>query len=212
MKTCPRCGTHVMDDHRVCVKCGETFAEAEAGAPEAAVTEPVLRPRRESLRYLRELAPRRERVAEMMPHPVGWVLGIGLPVIVCLASLHAVFLPGAAKAGAKKKATEAAQKRTEFGRCLAQGRAATSSECGVLPETDTVQRFACQVSRNAMEYGRCVGSMAGRFGRCLSRCGQAARACSAGCAAAGVKGGADTVRCLMPCWREKIDDCARGCF
>jgi hypothetical protein len=201
-----------MDDHRVCVKCGETFTEPEAGAPDGAVTEPVARPVQRNLRYLRELAPRRERVAELLPHPVGWVLGIGIPVIACLAVLHAVFLGDTARAGVKKKSAEAAQKRSEFGRCVAQGRAATASECGVLPETDTVQRFACQVSRNAMEYGRCVGSMAGKFGRCLSRCGQAARSCSAGCAAAGVQGWSDTARCLMPCWREKVDECARGCF
>jgi hypothetical protein len=209
MKTCPSCGTHVLDDHRVCVRCGASVESPEP--PEPAVTPPPSDRVRDNLHYLRELVPRRERMNELLPHPTGWMLGIGVPVIVFLAMLHGLFVPGSMQPAKKKAPTKAAQ-QTEFKRCLAQARASTERECSTLGDSEPVRRFSCQVSRSAMEYGQCVGQVAGRVGRCLGRCGQSARACSASCSGPTGQAWSETARCLVPCWKGQLDDCVRTCF
>jgi hypothetical protein len=180
-------------------------------------TKPAFRERLAALKYLKEFKPNPDKVRALFPHPTGWILGIAIPVITCVAILHAVLLPDPASANGKKPAAtedEAAQK-SAFRFCLSEARTKTAGECDTIKgRAEGARRFACTLGYNTAGYTKCVGQAAGRFGRCLSRCGQNARICSTTCAAAG---GTDqtwthTARCLMPCWRSQLDTCVAACF
>ena len=216
MKECPTCGHRMKDHHQTCVKCG-----AEARPPEPAPADGARPdgPRRplEQARYLRELLPRRERVSELLPHPAGWVLGIGVSAVVVLAVVHALIFP--ASADATDRATPdlssaaAVAQQSQFQRCLHQARARTELQCaGITGTAQGVRRMTCTVARLSADYARCTARLGGRFGRCLGSCGQAARSCSSRCAATAPADWMSTARCLLPCWRRELQTCVSSCF
>lgn len=214
MKTCPDCGHAVKDSHERCVKCG-----AEVPGPEAKVPTPTTTPvarARESAAVLRELVPTRKTVEALLPHPAGWILGIGLPGLLALMIVHGLALP--AEAGhdaAQAAAGEDAAVESRFQRCLSQARAKADVECGGITGTAAgVRRMTCTATRLSADYTRCTMSQTGRLGACLGRCGQEARSCSSACAITGNADPdwADTAKCLVPCWAERLTSCASSCF
>lgn len=215
---CPSCGANVKKDATLCVKCGENLAEVRATQAREAEAREAAKPAKakplESLKYLRELTPKKEHVTELLPHPTGWVLGIGAPAIAIIALLHFALLPSRAEAEAATidiKATP--EQKTEFQICLATTRAKATNTCGQITGTaEGLRRISCQVASRAAGYTKCSGSMVGRLGSCLKRCGQTARTCSSACAIVGGKSWVETARCLVPCWKSHLDACITTCF
>ncbi len=216
MKECPTCGHRMKDHHQTCVKCG---AEAHPPEPTGPAEEPPRGLRRplEQAHYLRELLPRRERVSELLPHPAGWVLGIGVSAVVVLAVVHALIFPASADAtdrqlpDAISAATVAQQ--SQFHRCLRHARARTHHQCDrIVGTAQGVRRMTCSVAHLSSGYARCTARLGGRFGRCLGSCGQAARSCSSRCAATAPQDWMGTAKCLLPCWRHELQTCVSSCF
>jgi hypothetical protein len=214
MKTCPSCGNQVKDHHERCVKCGADVSE-DALVKLRQSEEVTAKPERplEKLRYLKEFVPKREVVSRMMPHPTGWILGISIPVILCVAILHALLLPEKPASAKKKKPDAELKQKSQFKRCLEAARAKKDLECSQITGTaEGLRRFTCTVARLSADYTRCTAKLTGRFGRCLARCGQRARGCSSTCSATGAQSWTDTARCLMPCWKDELNQCIVGCF
>lgn len=217
---CPSCGAKVKDDANLCVKCGENLVEARAAqardaeSPKAAPPTTTKARALHNLKYLKELAPKKEHVSQLLPHPTGWVLGIGAPAIALLALIHFAVLPSRAEAEAATidiKATP--EQKTEFQICLATIRAKAETSCGQISGTaQGLRQVSCQVTSRAAGYTGCTGSMVGRLGSCLKRCGQAARTCSSACAIVSGKSWVETARCLVPCWKSHLDACITTCF
>jgi len=220
---CPSCGAKVKQDAKLCVKCGENLAaakEAEAQKAQEAqarrASEPTKPKPLENLKYLKDLAPKKDHVTKLLPHPTGWVLGIGVPAIALLALIHLAVLPSRAQAEANNveidiKATP--QQKTEFQICLATTRAKAENNCGQITGTaQGLRRVSCQVTSRAAGYTKCTGSMVGRLGSCLKRCGQSARTCSSACAIVSGKSWIETAKCLVPCWKTRLDTCIGTCF
>lgn len=214
---CPSCGSKIKEDAKLCVKCGEILGDAANGKLTSRHEVPQKSSRFEQLKYLKEFVPKREAVSKALPHPTGWILGIGLPVIACLAILHAVFAPGEAAAEDKSKAEKqdaaAALQKSEFKRCLAETRLQAGDDCGKITGTaQGLRRVSCNVAKVAGGYTVCTGKAAGRLGSCLKRCGQSARSCSSSCAIMGHQSWTETAKCLMPCWKSRLDACITTCF
>lgn len=215
---CPSCKAKVKDDAKLCVKCGESLVEArQAQEAEARQTETPTKPSPlQKLHYLKELAPKRAHVSQLLPHPTGWVLGIGVPAIALLALIHLAVMPSRAQAEANTvtinfKVTP--EQKTEFQICLATTRAKANKNCGQITGTaQGLRRVSCQATSRAAGYTKCSGAMIGRLGSCLKRCGQAARTCSSACAIIGAKSWTETAKCLIPCWKVHLDACITTCF
>lgn len=217
---CPSCGAKVKQDAKLCVKCGENLAEAREAEAKEAEAQKAAKPAKTSplqnLHYLKELAPKKDQVRELLPHPTGWVLGIGVPAIALLALIHLAILPSRAQAEANNveidiKATP--EQKTEFQICLATTRAKAEDSCGQIVGTaQGLRRVSCQVASRAAGYTRCSGALVGRLGSCLKRCGQSARTCSSACAIVAGKNWIETAKCLIPCWKTRLDTCIGTCF
>ncbi len=168
------------------------------------------------LHYLKELTPKRSHVDQLLPHPTGWVLGIGMPAIALVALIHFAVMPSRAEAEANSvpidiKATP--EQKTDFQVCLASTRTKADTSCGQIVGTaQGLRRVSCQVASRAAGYTKCTGAMAGRLGSCLKRCGQSARTCSSACAIIGSKSWIETAKCLVPCWKANLDACITTCF
>ena len=97
---CPSCGNKVKPHHQTCVKCGGSLSDERTGKLTPGRDVPAKEGRLANLRYLKEFVPPRDTVLGLLPHPANWVLGIGLPVLVCLALVIPMFAPSkAANAG-----------------------------------------------------------------------------------------------------------------
>jgi hypothetical protein len=217
---CPFCGAKVKQDAKLCVKCGENLVEArqtEAQQVEARQSEkPAKANPLKNLHYLKELAPRKDQVSQLLPHPTGWVLGIGVSAITVIALIHLAVLPSRAEAEADATTIDiqaTPEQKTEFQICLATTRAKAEDSCGqIIGTAQGLRRVSCQVASRAAGYTKCTGAMVGRLGSCLKRCGQAARICSSACAIVGGKSWMETAKCLVPCWKSHLDACITTCF
>ncbi len=220
---CPSCGAKVKDDAKLCVKCGADLVEAkaaqarEAEARKAAeAAKPTKTKPLEHLKYLKDLAPKKSAVSELLPHPTGWVLGIGLPAIALVALIHYAAMPTPAQADANHVTMElqgTPEQKTEFQVCLAATRAKADDRCGQITGTaQGLRRVSCQVGKRAAGYTKCSGAVVGRMGSCLKRCGQSARTCSSSCAILGGQSWMETAKCLVPCWKARLDACLGTCF
>jgi hypothetical protein len=215
---CPSCAAKVKEDAKLCVKCGKNLAEArEAEAREAEAhkaAEPAKPKPLDNLKYLKELVPKKAQVTELLPHPTGWVLGIGGSAVALVALIHLAVLPSRAEAEAATiDLPVTLEQKTEFQVCLATSRAKAENSCGQITGTaQGLRRVSCQVASRAAGYTQCTGAMVGRLGSCLKRCGQAARTCSSTCAIVGGKSWLETAQCLLPCWKSRLDACVTTCF
>jgi hypothetical protein len=212
---CPSCKANVKKDAKLCVKCGENLENLVA-TPEAQTKTPTKQSPLQKLHYLKELTPKRSQVAQLLPHPTGWVLGIGMPAIGLIALIHLAIMPSRAQAEANNvtidiKATP--EQKTDFQICLASTRTKAEISCGKIVGTaQGLRRVSCQVATRAAGYTQCTGATVGRLGSCLKRCGQTARTCSSTCAILGAQSWMETAKCLIPCWKTHLDACITTCF
>ncbi len=210
---CPSCKANVKKDAKLCVKCGENL-ENQAESPKAQTsTNPTAL---QKLHYLKELTPKRSQVSQLLPHPTGWVLGLGMPAIALVALIHLAILPSRAHQEANYVSIDIQalpEQKTEFQVCLASTRAKADTKCDQITGTaQGLRRVSCQVASRAAGYTKCTGATVGRLGSCLKRCGQTARTCSSTCAILGAQSWTETAKCLIPCWKTHLDACITTCF